>query len=163
MEAAVDDDRVKVFARNGGRFDGVVRDVLGTVEEGVSVGKFFAGSELDGAFGSEARELFDGLVDGDELGTFDKSLACFEVTVLAGDEDLAGVTSLGEGVDGFTCKGIVAAHDGICFGNLLEMLVDEFVSELGLPAVAVVLEDYVHVVLVADGVETAHYLGNVVV
>ena len=163
MEAAVDDDRVEVFARDGRRFDGDVRNVFGAVEESIGVGEFFAGSEFDGAFGSEARELFDGLIDRDELGSFDKSLACFKVAVLAGDEDLAGVTSLGECVDGFACEGIVTAHDGVGFGDLIEMLVDEFVSELGLPAVAVVFEGDVHVVLIADGVEAVHYLGNVVV
>ena len=71
MEAAVDDDRVEVFARDGRRFNCDVRNVFGAVEESIGVGEFFAGSELDGAFGSEARELFDGLIDRDELGSFD--------------------------------------------------------------------------------------------
>ena len=163
MEAAVDDDFVEVLAGDGGGFDRDVGDVLGTVEEGLGVLERFAGGELDGALGCETGELFHGLVDGDELGAFDETLAGFEVAVLAGDVDLAGKSALSEGVDCFACKGVVAAHDGVGRGYLIEVFVDEFVSEFGLPVVAVILERDVHIVFAADGVEAVHYLGNVVV
>ena len=164
MEAAVDDDAVQVLAGDAGGFDGDVRNVVSAVKEGLGgVFELVAGSKMDGVLGSEFGERFNGLVDGDELGAFDDSLAGFEIGVLAGYEDLVCVAALGKGVDYFAGKGVVAAHDGIGLADLIEMSVYEVVSELRFPVLAVVFQGDVHVVLGADGVEAGHNLRYVVV
>ena len=164
MEAAVDDDLVEVLAGDAGGFDGDVRDVVGAVEEGAGRVDLVAAGELDGVFGSEFGKGFNGLVDGDELGAFDDSLAGFEVGVLAGNVDLvACVAALGEGVDYFAGECVVAAHDGVGLADLFEMIVYEVVGELGFPVLAVIFQGDVHVVLGADGVKAGHDLRDVVV